>query len=226
MKHSKIYFDKRAKEYDKDVDIFPGYLQAINKIVELANLKGEEIVLDLGCGTGNLTLEIAKKVKRVIAVDFSEKMIAVARHKAKSLGLENIEFKAKDIRDIDLENFVDLAVSNFVIHHLIYEDKIEVLFTIYRALKKNGRVIIGDIVGKEEDFKKSNKILKENYKRKYGRVSGYLKNLHHVIMHSLLTKEYPEDSTTWGSIMERVGFENIKVSKVEAGVGVVYGEKL
>ena len=79
-------------------------------------------LVDLGCGPGNITLRLAQAFPdaRVIGVDGSAAMLAVAERRAKELAL-NVEFRCCDLRSLDgLE--ADLVTSNSLLHHLHQPD--------------------------------------------------------------------------------------------------------
>ena len=71
-----------------------------NKALEFAALTGEETVLDLYCGTGTITLCLAKKAKRAIGAEIVEAAIEDAEENAKRNGVENVEFFCGDASDI------------------------------------------------------------------------------------------------------------------------------
>jgi 2-polyprenyl-3-methyl-5-hydroxy-6-metoxy-1,4-benzoquinol methylase len=58
-------------------------------------------VLDLGCGNGSITLEVAKHVKQVTAVDMSNEMLKFVEKNAKKKGISNIEYMQSSIEDLD-----------------------------------------------------------------------------------------------------------------------------
>lgn len=70
------------------------------KALEFADLTGEETVLDLYCGTGTITLCLAKQAKRAIGAEIVPPAIADARENAKRNGIENAEFFCGDAADI------------------------------------------------------------------------------------------------------------------------------
>ncbi len=81
-----------------------------------------ERILDIGCGSGSLTIELEKRGYRMIGADISSEMLALADKKSRDAGL-NIQYIARDMRDITLANKVDAVVScldsiNYLTHGL------------------------------------------------------------------------------------------------------------
>ena len=119
------------------------------KAMGLLELKGGNKVLDIGCGTGSLTIEIAKSLlpdgnPSVVGLDAAPRMIEVARRKARNLS--NIRFDAQIAECLPYpEDYFDAAVSTFFFHHINFELKQKVLEESRRVLRKNGRLIIVDV---------------------------------------------------------------------------------
>ncbi len=82
---------------------------ALRTIIEAADIKPDEVVLEIGPGTGILTLELAKKAKRVIAVEKDAKMCEILKETLKNF--KNVEIIQADIRNLKLEirNFKIIA---------------------------------------------------------------------------------------------------------------------
>jgi ubiquinone/menaquinone biosynthesis C-methylase UbiE len=119
------------------------------RAIELLELKGHEQVLDIGCGTGTLSREIARALKdqdrsRVVGVDAAAAMIAVARRKGASI--PNLRFEAALAEDLPFENeSFDCAVSTFFFHHVEFALKQKTLAEMRRVLKPGGRAVIVDV---------------------------------------------------------------------------------
>jgi trans-aconitate 2-methyltransferase len=105
-----------------------------NKIISEFNLNGDEHILDLGCGDGVLTVELAQLVLdgSVLGIDASQGMIEAAR----KLETVNLSFKVQDISNLDYENEFDLVFSNATLHW-VKNHKL-LLENLYSCLKKNG----------------------------------------------------------------------------------------
>lgn len=71
--------------------------QVLDKIIENSNLKKDDVVLEIGPGLGCLTLELSKKVKKVIAVELDKRMVAIAKNNLQ--GINNIEILNENILD-------------------------------------------------------------------------------------------------------------------------------
>lgn len=107
-------------------------------------------VLDLGCGTGDLTIGAAKRLRGsgcVTGIDFSENMLAAAeaRHKkAQYPAATNVRFLHKRAEEIPFEDRpYDLVLSGFVLRN-IYENIDGILKGVYASLSKSGRIVFLD----------------------------------------------------------------------------------
>jgi trans-aconitate 2-methyltransferase len=117
---------KRASEHQKSWG---------KRLIAELEFKGDERVLDLGCGDGVLTTELAKLVPDGLAlgIDASESMIETAR---KYNDGANVRFEQLDINAIDFESEFDLVFSNATLHWV--KDHGKLLRNVYKALKDRG----------------------------------------------------------------------------------------
>ncbi|HAL81688.1 MAG TPA: arsenite S-adenosylmethyltransferase, partial [Mucilaginibacter sp.] len=115
---------------------------------QFARIKKGDIVVDLGSGAGNdcfVDRAETGETGKVIGVDFTEAMIAKARHNAATLGYNNVEFRYGDIENMPITAGVaDVIVSNCVLNLVPNKDR--VVKDIYRVLKPGGHFSISDIV--------------------------------------------------------------------------------
>jgi ubiquinone/menaquinone biosynthesis C-methylase UbiE len=137
----------RAPSYDRDVTSeYEIYDQlALLPFLERTDVRGPKLtVLDLGCGTGAVTLQLARRGVTVQAVDHSPEMIEVARHKAERAGLaERITFHVADIGDLPFESAsFDGVTCQRVLHHIL--DPARVLAEVDRVLEPGGFFYLSD----------------------------------------------------------------------------------
>lgn len=111
-------------------------------------------VADLGAGEGLLSELLARRCKKVIAVDNSEKIVEFGAAKAKKNGLKNLEFRLGDLQNPPIEPAsVDLVVLSQALHHA--EDPAAALASAFRLLKPRGLILILDLLAhKFEDARK------------------------------------------------------------------------
>jgi ArsR family transcriptional regulator len=108
-------------------------------------------VVDFGCGTGVLTVELARWAGHVTAIDRSGSALGKAKAEAARQGLSNITFLEADLHALPLPNAsVDLVVVSQSLHHV---DSIEhVLAEGARLLKPGGRLVVLELLPHEEEW--------------------------------------------------------------------------
>jgi trans-aconitate methyltransferase len=109
-----------------------------NELLAKLELKGSESLLDIGCGDGKISAEIARRLPlgRVVGIDFSESMIALA---SKSFTRDNLSFYTMNATAIRLDQTFDIAFSNATLHWV--EDHLAVLSSLKRHLNPNARLL-------------------------------------------------------------------------------------
>lgn len=113
-----------------------------NSLISELRLNGNEEILDLGCGDGGLTEQLAQLVPdgKVLGIDASEGMIATAKKRNKL----NLEFMQMDINCIDFQNMFDIIFSNAALHWVKNHEKL--LPKAFKALKEKG-ILLWDFAG-------------------------------------------------------------------------------
>ena len=123
------------------------------RTIDLARIQPGETVLDVGCGTGTLAIEVQQRVgavARVIGIDPGVRQIARARSKAARRTLP-IDFRIGVIEHLDFpDQTFDAVLSTLMMHHLPDDLKRQGLFEIARVLKPGGRLVIADFKRPEE----------------------------------------------------------------------------
>jgi ArsR family transcriptional regulator len=139
---AQVYFDQVAGRFDRSYG--PGRSwQAFGQL--LLRILPPLDVADLGSGEGLVAELLARRCRRVIAVDNSEKMVEFGARKARKNGLKNLEFRLGDLQSppIDAES-VDLVVLSQALHHA--EDPAAALVSARRLLRPGGQVLVLDLL--------------------------------------------------------------------------------
>jgi ubiquinone/menaquinone biosynthesis C-methylase UbiE len=139
-----------APYYDAFVNILTlGHARMLRRTtIDEALIKPDDNVLDVGCGTGEVTLLAKTRAAsgKVYGIDPAPEMIAVARGKAERKKLD-IDFRVAVIESLPFPDAsMDVVTSSLMMHHLPGDLKIRGLAEIYRVLKPGGRLLIADFM--------------------------------------------------------------------------------
>ncbi len=107
-------------------------------VLERLSLRGDETVLDLGCGSGRLTEYLLRRVPRgrVIAVDRSANMLAAAREHLEAEFEGRVEYVQKSLDELDFDRIADVAFSNAAFHWI--KDHPRLFRAVFAALRPGG----------------------------------------------------------------------------------------
>ena len=148
MKKKEAFWNMRAESYDEKV--LQTYHIAYKKTYLRSRpfLNPEQRLLDMGCGTGETTLDLAKDVKEVVAFDPSPEMLKHAKKKASQLGITNVSFQLSDMDQFEseAESFDVITVCNVLLY---LKNQEEILQKIWNMLKPGGYFLsITDCLGR------------------------------------------------------------------------------
>ena len=136
-------FDGKATEYDDSQDS-EEYRACASLVIEHAAPESDDVVCDLGMGTGAIALALAPDAKRVLGRDISAGMMDEASTKAGEAGIENVEFAEGSFREPAVLEPIDIVVSNFAMHHLGDDEKREAIETIAELGPRT--FVLGDVM--------------------------------------------------------------------------------
>ena len=121
----------------------------LSAMLEAAELRGDERVLDLGTGTGHTALAFAPRVAEVVALDLTAPMLEQARALAAAQGLSNLRFELGDAMDLPYAaSCFDLVTCRVCAHH--FADPRAALREAARVLRPGGRLLLADSVAPED----------------------------------------------------------------------------
>lgn len=135
-------FNRVAKKYDLATFLSQGYQSDLQRSADRLDLKGNELVLDLCCGTGKSTVCCLQNLTdgKVIGIDNSEEMLRVAEEKySNKYERGKLEFLQKDVMDLDYDdNNVDAILMAYGIRNM--PDYKKCLQNLLRILKPGGKI--------------------------------------------------------------------------------------
>ena len=139
---AQVYFNQIAGRFDRSYG--PGRSwQALGQM--LLRALPPLIIADLGSGEGLVSELLARRAKKVIAVDNSERIVEFGAQKAKKNGLKNLEFRLGDVESPPIDSgSVDLVVLSQALHHAVNPAK--ALLAAHRILRTGGQVLILDLL--------------------------------------------------------------------------------
>lgn len=138
IENERKFWNKIANNYDKPSQLDLAYKLSIQKCKEI--IKANEKVIEIACGTGKISLEVAENAESVVGLDISEKMIDVATNKKKEKMINNIVFEVGDGYCTKFDNASFDVVMLFNCIHIV-QDPQKLLSEAYRLLKLNGYLI-------------------------------------------------------------------------------------
>jgi len=137
-------FNKAAAHWDQGQGRKELANDVAQAIINAGIIREDMKVLDFGCGTGLLTLQLQPLVDSIIGLDNSEGMLQVMREKIELQQLTNIETKLLNLEAGDrLEGAYDLIVSSMTLHHI--QDIKAIFHAFFQVIKPGGYLSIADL---------------------------------------------------------------------------------
>jgi ubiquinone/menaquinone biosynthesis C-methylase UbiE/biotin operon repressor len=138
----RAYFDELAGKFGRNY--VPG--RSWQGLAEtLLTLMPPMVIADLGAGEGTFSQLLARRSKKVIAVDNSEKMLEYGRELARKHGVKNLEYRKGDLEAVPIrDDTVDLAFFSQALHHAQHPER--AVAEASRILKPGGRIVVLDLL--------------------------------------------------------------------------------
>jgi SAM-dependent methyltransferase len=185
------------------------------------------IAVDLGCGSGQVTLPLARGFGHVLGVDISSETIALLGKRAADDGAASIQAVAHPLETLDLPvASLDLVVSNYALHHLRDRDKRRLLERAFVWLRPGGRLVIGDMMlGRGLDPADRAVILTKV--RALARLGpgGWWRIIKNSVRFALRVQEKPLPPARWAALVREAGFVDLRTSRVVAEACVISATK-
>ena len=212
----------------EDVARSNGFQTLRDEILRRAAPADHESAIDIGSGTGLLTLPLAAHVKRVWAVDISHHMGDYLTAKASSAGIHNIQNVLASAISLPLvDESVDLAVSNYCFHHLSNADKVRALDEVRRVLLPGGRLVFADMMFRPSlGEARDRRLVSEKVRAMVGRgPSGVARLAKNVGRFAVARWEKPARPGWWKAALIDAGLCEVTVDVLEHEGGIAMARK-
>lgn len=210
MSDLKTHFNQASEEFDTLVEkTIPKYNEMIEALVNSIPEKENLRILDLGCGTGNISLQVLERFPdaKITCLDISDKMLDVAKEKL--AGYENIEFVLGDFTIVDIIDDYDAIISSLALHHIKDEnDKRQMYQCIYDSLKQDGVFYNADVIEANSKYNaKLNERIADKYMAENQVTTEDMKDHKNKREHN----DHPITITDHLRLLEDVGFKEIDI---------------
>lgn len=204
----------------------PGFQKLRDRIIEYAEPRSDDRVVDVGSGTGLLTLALAEQVDRIYAVDIAAGMTEYLGAKAQSAGYDNVETITGSAISLPLvDGAADLVVSNYCFHHLNDADKHRALSEARRVLTPGGRLVFADMMFRVAIGDPRDRDLIRTKVRSMAKKgpSGFVRLAKNGLRIATGTWEKPAKAAWWDAALRQAGFVDVEVTELEHEGGLGRG---
>jgi 2-polyprenyl-3-methyl-5-hydroxy-6-metoxy-1,4-benzoquinol methylase len=218
---------KRTRSWDHGAQNNPGLVKVVARVLAESHPAVSMHAVDLGCGTGQLTIPLARAVGSVYAVDVSASMIELLDSNAAAQDVRNIEGAAIPIEVLQLEpGSCDLVVSNYALHHLRDGDKAQLVRQAASWLRPGGRLVIGDMMFGRGGDERDRAIISSKLALLVRKgPAGWWRIAKNAFRYLLRFQERPVSMSAWVAMFTAAGLVEVEAFPVVNEAAVVAGVK-
>jgi ubiquinone/menaquinone biosynthesis C-methylase UbiE len=204
-----------------------GLVQVTAAVLDAADVSPGARVVDLGCGTGQVSLPLARAGARVFAVDVSPAMIKRLRAEASRAGLEGLDGLPMPIEELVLpQQSVDLIVSSYALHHLRDADKARLVSAAFGWLAPGGRLVIADMMFGRGMSSRDRTIIRSKVAALARKgPGGWWRIAKNAARYLVRVHERPVSVDAWMSMLTDSGFTQVTSATIVAEAAIVTGQR-
>lgn len=193
-----------------------GLTSVVQAVLDRCRTLPGTVAIDLGCGSGQVTLPLAPRCAQVLAIDVNGPAIAMLEDKAREAAVTNIQTMAEPIQGLALDRgSLDLVVTNYALHHLSNADKRDVLVQAHGWLRPGGQLVIGDMMLGRGTATGDGAIIAAKVRAMAVRgPAGWWRILKNLWRFALRVKEKPLPVSAWEQLVETAGFESVQTTRI------------
>ncbi len=186
-----------------------------------------DLVVDLGCGNGQISIPLARQGAEVLGIDVSPAMAGQLRSAAEREGLSTLDAIARPVEELDLPPAsVDLIVSSYALHHLRDPDKARLVEAAMTWLRPGGRLLIADMMLGRGGSSRDREIIKlklVTLARKGP--GGWWRIAKNIARYLIRVHEIPISMEAWEALFRKAGFAAITTTGIVAEAGLISGQR-
>ncbi len=221
----RLLWRHRAESWDEEgsAQLAP----VVDAVLASSKPSAGSLAVDLGAGSGQVTLPLARECSHVLAVDVSGRAIALLERRATRERAMNIRTLTNPIETLELPpGSVDIVVSNYALHHLRDRDKRAVVARVFGWLRPGGRLVIGDMMFGRGTTREDREIIAAKVRSLAARgLAGWWRILKNAWRFMLRFQEKPLPAEAWIAIASDAGFEDVDAHPVVAEAWVMSAVK-
>jgi SAM-dependent methyltransferase len=219
------HWDAKADGWDGHLPRTELFAELRETVLSAAHPSDRDVAIDLGSGSGFLTIPMAGCVRRLYAVDHSQRMLEHLGDKLADEGLRVVAARG-DLRTCTPPEPVDIVVSNYALHHLGHSAKIELLERCRTWMNPGGRIVVADLMvpltlrpGQSAPLvRKVRSIAAKG-------LPGYWRIAKNAVRWAAGRGEYPASLEFWTRALCEAGFADVGGRRVGAESGVAWATR-
>jgi ubiquinone/menaquinone biosynthesis C-methylase UbiE len=221
-------WNKRVRQWHSHVNSSTAFAEVLDRLLTSAQPKPDDVCVDLGAGTGFVTLALAPQVRSVLSIDIAVGMTEALETRAAEAHLANVSTLATDLMTLRLPPAsTDLIVSSYVLHHLPNSGKRALVREAAGWLRPGGRLVIADMMFGRGFSERDREVLRQKVVALAAKGPGGMwriaKNLARYGLG--VGHEHPASAEFWVGALEDAGFAMVKFEAIVAEAGLVTGTK-
>ena len=212
---------------NKGANYSSGLEKVTAAVVAAARARPGDRIVDLGCGAGRVSLRLAERGARVLAVDGNQAVLRRLETTARERSLTGLEVLARPIDCLSLPaKSADLIVTSYALHRLRDADKQRLVAAAYHWLRPGGTFIVADMMFGRGTSSQDRAIIRSKVRSlAHKGVGGWWRIAKNSCRYLVRVKDHPVSISAWTAMFARAGFTGITAYSIVNEAGLVSGRR-